>query len=114
MKPKLIPYYETTDGRAVKTLREWKEAEIFYCLKDWKDEFAEDIDQDVLNKLVAVVIDQSFEFTEILGIKEKGRPTGAKDRKPRKRVKAENTEPATPPLTFEDFENASEPTQTNE
>lgn len=107
-KPKITPYYETTDGSAVKTLQEWKQKEIFHRLKSWRDG-ALDLSTDMFIRLVSLIVEDSADIVEILSIKEKGRPVGAKNRKPRvNKITTENPKTATLPLPIGD----SESTQT--
>ncbi len=84
MKPKTTQYYETSDGTPVKTLAEWKQAEVLRVINDAGIDDPE---------VVKTIIQKSDRLIEILSIKEKGRPNGAKDRKPRKRT-IEVTTPA--------------------
>lgn len=85
MKPKQVPCYETPNG-LVKTLAEWKAAQVFEILKGWKDNAAEGMTGDAFNRLVGHIATNSDALVEILSVKEKGRPAGARDRKPRKKA----------------------------
>lgn len=72
MKPKITPYYETSDGRAVKTLDEWKRAEINFCLKNQIG--------DVPSTIVDAILTQAGALVDILSQVERGRPKGSKTR----------------------------------
>lgn len=89
-KPKQVSYYETSNG-PVKTLDEWKASGVFELLKVWKDTAAEELTPDAFRLLVNHILTVSIPLVEILSIKEKGRPNGSKNSKPRK----PKAEPAT-------------------
>lgn len=74
MKPKTTQYYETTSGQPVKTLDEWKRAEVAAL---------------VPAELVDEVLIHAADLIEILSATERGRPRGAKNKTTRKK-------PATP------------------
>lgn len=74
MKIKTAQYYETSAGQPVKTLEEWKRAELTQC-------FPTD-----LMAAVDHVLKHADDILGILSATERGRPNGAKDKKPRKKI----------------------------
>jgi len=90
MKPKITPYYETTSGTAVKTLSEWKQAEMVIYLTQF-DPMA-GADRLIVEQFADQLIANPEPLVSILSVREpKGRPAGAKDRPPRKSRKAAQT-----------------------
>lgn len=73
MKPKTIQLYECTSGATVKTLAEWKVAEVKHLLGDHPTGLK--ADEIILNADALI---------EILSVKDKGRPLNRKDSTKRK------------------------------
>lgn len=70
--PKTVQLYETRSGATVKTLDEWKFAEITQLLPP------------ELATSVVHIVNHADALIEILSVREKGRPLNRKDSKPRK------------------------------
>lgn len=88
-KPEIIPMFKCSSGPPVESLPLWKSVELKLKLRDA-------IPDDVtLDCVVSKLLDFAEDFIAILWLKEKGRPNGAKDKKPRKpRVVADETKAA--------------------
>lgn len=80
-KPEIVPMFKCSAGPPVETLPLWKRAELDAKLKD---AISDDVTREVV---VTRLIEDSEDFIAILWLKEKGRPNGAKDSKPRKQRK---------------------------
>ena len=90
-KPEIIPMFKCSSGPPVESLPLWKRAEIAALLATFKGQFT----PATTDELVTFLVDHAEAFISILWLKEKGRPNGAKDKKPRKtRVVADDTKAA--------------------
>lgn len=76
-KPEIVPMFKCSTGPPVETLDLWKSAELEALLKDR-------VPPNEAATLAAFLLEHAEEFVAILWLKEKGRPNGAKDKKPRK------------------------------
>lgn len=75
-KPTIVPCYKTPTG-LVETLAQWKSESL-------KGVFAStEFTEASQGAAIRLCIQHADEVVEILSHREKGRPTGAKDRKPR-------------------------------
>lgn len=74
--------FKTSGGKAVATLDEWKAVE----LKDHLENNIIGLTQDHEEVVISTLLAKSDAFIAILAVKERGRPNGAKDKKPRKRA----------------------------
>lgn len=79
MKPKIVPFYETSSGTPVKTLAEWKSAELTTIFSFLNAEAV------FPQAVVGVLIDKASDVIAILSAKELGRPLNRKDGAPRVR-----------------------------
>ena len=83
-KPEVVKMLKCSDGSARASLPEWQQFEVFRILARWKDSSAEPMDSVIFNNLVTHVLGAADELTHILSQREKGRPVGSTDKKPRK------------------------------
>lgn len=83
MKPKQLLFYETSDGTPVKTLDDWKRAELCSTLNGWMNEQKFTLPAESINAIVSSMIMDGGVLSLILSATERGRPNGAKDKKPR-------------------------------
>ena len=76
MKIKTTQYYETSAGTPVKTIAEWRLAEVQHLFPSLSETITP-----------TLIIENADALVEILSHKEKaGRPAGARDKAPRKKA----------------------------
>lgn len=83
-QPEIVPMFRTSAGAAVETLEQWKEAELSTLLAT---AFSGDGAAAATENTARFLLSNAETVVAILGVVErKGRPVGAKDKKPRKRA----------------------------
>ena len=75
MKIKTTQYYETSAGTPVKTIAEWRLAEVQHLFPSLSETITP-----------TLIIENADALVEILSHKDKGRPAGARDKAPRKKA----------------------------